>query len=701
MLKRLKLGQKLSLYTGVVLLLGIVILTAIVLNQVYFSSQGQAKNIGALNSKYYAEIVTRRFEKLETIVQGVVIEAESMNIENQASRDVIISSMKKILKTHDDVFGICVVYEPNGFDGKDMDYANKEGSNANGRFMPYVVRNGNDFLVDRGIYEEYSEEQMKWYNIPQKTLRPYLTEPVTYPVNGRDVTMASIAVPIIRENKFLGVVSIDTELDYLQSLIENVKPMGGYTELLSTEGVFVAHGGNPEKIKEDASKSDEWKKILERSTKGEEFSEFGVSMGKKVLRFVSPIKIGDTEQYWTFVSVIPLSSILSQFSSMLKTMIIFGFLIFLSTLGIKYYLITRAINPVIHTSSLLNQMANADFTGEVPSQYLKYEDEVGVLAKSISLMQKSIGGMIGGVINEAKRVEISSQSTAVNMSELTAQIEDVSATTEEMSAGMEETAASAQEMNATSWEIKNAIELVADKARQGSQAADEISKRAEKLKFNAVSSQQIAVETHTKVNSELREAISQSKAIEKISVLSSSILQITEQTNLLALNAAIEAARAGEAGRGFAVVADEIRKLAEVSNKTVNEIQAITKQVVSSVENLATNSEQVLNFLDTQVIKDYEVLVNTGDQYFKDAEFVKILVADFHGTSEILNESIQSMIKAIDEITHANNEAAQGTQNIAEKTTIVAQKANQIVKLADATQESSDNLTEIVKKFKI
>ncbi len=97
---------------------------------------------------------------------------------------------------------------------------------------------------------------------------------------------------------------------------------------------------------------------------------------------------------------------------------------------------------------------------------------------------------------------------------------------------------------------------------------------------------------------ELSEAIEKSKSVEKINVLSEAILKITEQTNLLALNAAIEAARAGEAGKGFSVVAEEIRKLAEESNNTANEIQEITKIVVNAVENLANNSNKILTFID-------------------------------------------------------------------------------------------------------
>jgi len=164
------------------------------------------------------------------------------------------------------------------------------------------------------------------------------------------------------------------------------------------------------------------------------------------------------------------------------------------------------------------------------------------------------------------------------------------------------------------------------------------------------------------------------------------------------LNAAIEAARAGEAGRGFAVVADEIRKLAENSSSTVAKIQDITQTVVQSVGNLSSSSNALLNYMATDVNRDYKTMLNATDEYNKDAQSIAELVTDFSATSEELAASMQNMIS---EITDSNNEAAEGTQSIAQKTTIVAERSNNVLLQANSTKESADKLNAAVARFKV
>jgi methyl-accepting chemotaxis protein len=367
---------------------------------------------------------------------------------------------------------------------------------------------------------------------------------------------------------------------------------------------------------------------------------------------------------------------------------------------ISFLIVNVITRPIKKSADCLNKLANADFTIKMPEKYIKRKDEIGILFNSMEIMSKSIKSLISDVINETNSVKNNIGKSTQNMLNLSEQVENVSATTQEMSAGIEETAAAAKLMDATSIEIETSVKDMANKARNGSEIAEEISKRAQLLKDNAINSEEIAHNIRNNIDADMKEAIEQSNAVTQINMLTESILQITDQTNLLALNAAIEAARAGEAGKGFAVVADEIRKLAEVSKDTANEIQEITKLVMTSVTNLKESSEKALKFIDTTVIDDYKNMVNTGEQYYKDSEAVEALVGDFSRTSDELLSSMQSMVKSINEISASNDESAKGAQDIAEKTSSVMENYNNVSGLMKTTEENAQELIKIISKFK-
>ncbi len=349
----------------------------------------------------------------------------------------------------------------------------------------------------------------------------------------------------------------------------------------------------------------------------------------------------------------------------------------------------------------LSAVAKGDFSIDFTKQQLKAKDEIGDIIRATSTMQNSVREIIKSVNAESENVKMIVDNINGYIASLTSTLQDVSAATEELSAGMQETAASTEEMNAVSVEIERACETMADKAVSGEGKANEISERAIDLKQSAVVSQRSTGAMYSEVKEKLEKALEQSKAIEQINVLSSTIMEITEQTNLLALNAAIEAARAGEAGRGFSVVADEIRKLAEHSQNAVAEIRKVTETMVIAVSNLKNQTTKMLDFVDKQVIDDYKRFVGTGEQYDNDASYVKVLVSSFSATTGELLTSINNLTKSINEVTTAASEGAEGVSEIAEKGSMILEEAGSILTEVEKAKRSVDNLTESISKIKM
>jgi methyl-accepting chemotaxis protein len=347
------------------------------------------------------------------------------------------------------------------------------------------------------------------------------------------------------------------------------------------------------------------------------------------------------------------------------------------------------------------KIAGGDLTGIFSDKQMLRKDESGDINRSFTMMQQNILKIIEDINTESGKIKDSIDNMVHSSNDVYDDIENISATTEELSAGMEETAASVQEISNTTVDVEGEIITIAKKLEHGLVVSEQIKGRADGLKQSALGSQQTAVTAYDAANKKLRNSIEKTKAIEEIKSLSQTILSITSQTNLLALNASIESARAGEAGKGFAVVAEQIRILAEDSKSAVSKIESITSLVAEAVEELVSDSQNILSFVDNQVIKDYENTVHIGEQYDKDATTVEEMVSEIKDSTEKLKESIVYIKHAIDEVALAANEGAKGASDIAEKSSSIAEKTSEVLEQSKNNEKSADSLNKLIGFFKI
>lgn len=364
-----------------------------------------------------------------------------------------------------------------------------------------------------------------------------------------------------------------------------------------------------------------------------------------------------------------------------------------------FLLASRMVSPLKSVTAQLIKISEGRFDEEIPDTKLK--DEIGDIVKASKTLQQSTRHMVRTILRESEKIDQALAVTVNDMGDLKGDMENASATTEQLSAGIEETAASLQEMNATSTQIEAAVDNMAKRASEGSKTAEEIKARAADLRKKAVESKESALELLNQSQKELEDAIQHSKSISQIQSLTDAILEIATQTNLLSLNAAIEASRAGEHGAGFAVVADEIRKLAEDSKNTVSEIQQVIETVIHAVDNLAKCSQNILGFIGSRVVQDYDVQVRIGEQYDLDAEHMNSMMLDISSTSEQLMASVSNLIKAINDVSVSANEGASGTSDLAGLVTHVNDKCNDVLAMAEKANKSVAALKEYVQKLAV
>lgn len=327
------------------------------------------------------------------------------------------------------------------------------------------------------------------------------------------------------------------------------------------------------------------------------------------------------------------------------------------------------------------------------------KDELGDMAGSINEFIAMLRQIILNVKNSAIDVGNTSSSMRDSAETLNKQIDDISSTTQSMAAGMEETNASTEEILSVANEVEEISSDITKKAQEAEINAIGINTRAGSIQDMANKSNAQAIALYEATNTKLRKAMNDAKNVNEINNLATAILSIAGQTNLLALNAAIEAARAGEHGKGFAVVADEIRSLAMVSRDSANKIQEVTQGIIEAVNNLSQSSEEILSFVDRQVIKDYQSLVEIAKQYSDDSNYVYKMSSDLNSSSDKMSMMIQSIVNSITEISKATEESTVGSINIAEKSSMILDESDKVLKVADISKENSDSLVEIVSKF--